>query len=101
MMHSCEQGEIRLILGKQHESLLSDKLVARLTTALNEYYGEAFKLKIKLSDDKPDSPAERQRRDIEQRQMEAEAAIASDPLVDDFKQHFDAEVIPGSIKPSQ
>ncbi len=101
MMHSCEQGEICLILGKQHESLLSDKLVARLTTALNEYYGEVFRLKIKLSDNKPDSPAERQRRDTEQRQMEAEAAIAADPLVDNFKQHFDAEVIPGSIKPSQ
>jgi len=101
MMRSCEHGEICLILARQHESLLSDKLIAKLTTALNEYYGEAFKLKIELTDDKPDSPAERQRRDTEQRQLEAEAAIAADPLVDDFKQHFDAEVIPGSIKPSQ
>lgn len=101
MMHSCEQGEIHLILARQHESLLSDKLVDKLTTALNEVYGDTLKLKIELSDDKPDSPAEQQRRDREQRQLEAEAAIAADPLVNDFKQHFDAEVIPGSIKPNQ
>ena len=99
MMHSYGSGEMRLMLAKQHESLLSDKLVGRLTKSLNEYYGEMFKLKIELSEDKPDSPAERQRRSREQRQLEAEASIASDPLVDDFKQHFDAEVIPGSIKP--
>jgi DNA polymerase-3 subunit gamma/tau len=99
MMHSYGSGEMRLMLAKQHESLLSDKLVDRLTKNLNEHYGETFKLKIELSEDKPDSPAERQRRSREQRQLEAEASIALDPLVDDFKRHFDAEVIPGSIKP--
>lgn len=101
MMRSYEHGEMRLILARQHESLLNDTLLARLTKALNEYYGEEFRLKIDLSDDKPDSPAERQRRDRDQRQLEAEAVIAADPLVNDFKQHFDAEVIPGSVKPSQ
>jgi DNA polymerase-3 subunit gamma/tau len=100
MMHSYEHGEMRLTLARQHDSLLSDALVGKLTKALNEYYGEAFKLKIDLSEDKPDSPAEQQRRNTEQRQLEAEAAIAADPLVNDFKQHFDAEVVPGSIKPS-
>ena len=45
------------------------------------------------------TPAQRQTEASHQRQLDAEAAIEEDPLVQSLKQQLGAEIIPGSVRP--
>lgn len=98
-LQNVEGGVVLLALSQRHDSLKNDSVVTKLEKALGKYYNEDIKLKILLTDEDMDSPAAREKRANEQRQLEAEASIASDPVVDELKEKFGAEVVPGSIKP--
>ncbi len=92
---------VTLTLEKRHESLKTDACVARLQAALAEHFGADIQLKVQLSEQSLDSPAERRRQQDAQRQHEAETAIAADPVVADLQKQFGADIIPGSITASQ
>ncbi len=101
ILQSVDDGLVTLALSQRHDSLKNDSVVGKLEKALGEYYNRAIRLKIVLTDEDPDSPAARQKREAEQRQLEAEAAIAADPVVAQLKEQLGAEVVPGSVKPIQ
>jgi DNA polymerase-3 subunit gamma/tau len=98
-LQDLSDGVVLLVLSQRHDSLKNDSVMAKLEKALGEYFNKPVKLKILLTEEDPDSPAARQKRENEQRQLEAEAAIASDPVVDQLKENLGAEVVPGSVKP--
>jgi DNA polymerase-3 subunit gamma/tau len=98
-LQNVDNGVVLLALSQRHDTLKNDSVVQKLQNALSKYYNEEVKVKILLTAEDPDSPAAREKRDNEQRQLEAEASIASDPVVDELKESLGAEVVPGSIKP--
>ncbi|HHJ19851.1 MAG TPA: DNA polymerase III subunit gamma/tau [Gammaproteobacteria bacterium] len=94
-----EGGVATLQLSSRHESLINDSVLGKISKALSDFQGSEVKVRVDLSAEKPDSPAEKLRRQAEQRQREAEASIEADPVVQNLKEVFNAEVVPGSVKP--
>ena len=106
LAHHCSlvarhEGRVELRLASQHESLLSDAALAKLGAALGEYWGRPVKVHVQIDEAAPDSPAARARREARARQLAAEAAIESDPVVKGLKETFEADLVPGSIQPEQ
>ncbi len=94
------QNVLTLGLSARHEGLQNATVTRKLEKALQTFFDNTdLKLRVELQAAEPDSPAARQKRAAEERQLAAEAAIASDPIVDALKTEFGAEIIPGSIKP--
>lgn len=94
--------EIRLALDKRNAHLLTDKLRARLTAALQERLGSAVKVQFQsaeaVPDKAPDTPAARQARSDDDELRRAREKIAADSNVQQMAELFGAEVIPESIR---
>lgn len=92
----------RLTLGidAAYEALAIDATLKRLGNALGPLLGVAgLKIKVERAAASADSPAARQRREADARQSAAEAAVASDPFVQQLIAEFGGRVVPGSIRP--
>jgi DNA polymerase-3 subunit gamma/tau len=73
----------------------------RLKAVLSEYAGRPLRLKFSVGDGTGMTPAEQEDRDKQEKQLQAIAAIESDPFVRDLVENFDARLIVSSIKPIQ
>ena len=51
------------------------------------------------SAEKIETPAQTQTRETNERQQQAEQAIEEDGFVQAMKENFNAEIVPGSVKP--
>jgi len=70
-----------------------------LQDALQKYRGSPLKLHISLQQTVVETPALQLAKEQQDRQQAAVDAIQSDPTIQALKDHFDARIIPGSIKP--
>jgi len=93
----------RLVFGLAPEDrmLVTERFKASLKQALEQHTSQSWHLTFRTMDEPetlqtPARTAEAQRA---RRQAEAEAAIESDPVVRDLRANFDAEIVPGSIRP--
>ncbi|UCB55265.1 MAG: DNA polymerase III subunit gamma/tau [Thiotrichales bacterium] len=92
---------IRLGLDKGHRQLLSSKAEKRLQQALGEYFDADIRLEIDTGADKSaETPAQAESRERDERQQQAEKSIEEDGFVQAMKETFNAEVIPGSVRPT-
>jgi DNA polymerase-3 subunit gamma/tau len=91
--------EIEFAIPKASRHLLGyqDKLKA----VLSDYAGRPLRLKFSVGDGTGMTPAEQEDREKQEKQMQAIAAIESDPFVRDLVENFDARLIVSSIKPIQ
>jgi DNA polymerase-3 subunit gamma/tau len=91
--------EIEFAIPKASRHLLGyqDKLKA----VLSDYAGRPLRLKFSIGDGTGMTPAEQEDREKQEKQMQAIAAIESDPFVRDLVENFDARLIVSSIKPIQ
>ncbi len=92
---------IRLGLDEGHKQLRNTKAEKRLQHALSEYFDANIRLEIE-SYNNPDfeTPAQAVARERNERQQKAEQSIDEDGFVQAMKENFNAEVIPGSVRPS-
>lgn len=93
--------EIELRLPEMHRHLLDRSYQGRLQAALQEHLGKPIRLKVSVGASTGLSPAERENREKQERQLQAVAAIESDPFVRELIENFDAKLIVSSIKPNQ
>ena len=92
---------IRLGLDEGHRQLINAKAEKRLQQALGEYFDANIRLEITThSDDNTETPAQAESREKGERQLQAEKSIEEDGFVRAMKETFNAEVVPGSIRPS-
>ena len=92
---------IRLGLGAGHKQLLSPKAEKRLQQALGEYFDASIHLVIEIyTDNNHETPAQTKAREKDERQLQAERSIEEDGFVQAMKETFNAEVIPGSVRPA-
>jgi DNA polymerase-3 subunit gamma/tau len=91
--------EIEFAIPKASRHLLGyqDKLKA----VLGEYAGRPLRLIFSVGDGTGMTPAEQEDREKQEKQLQAIAAIESDPFVRDLVENFDARLIVSSIKPIQ
>ncbi|MGK9064067.1 DNA polymerase III subunit gamma/tau [Stutzerimonas chloritidismutans] len=71
----------------------------RLNDALSEYHGRKLQLDIELQTPEQETPAQAAARRRNERQLEAERSIQSDPLVQQLMQQFAAVIREGTIEP--
>jgi DNA polymerase-3 subunit gamma/tau len=93
--------EIELRLPEMHRHLLDRSYQGRLQAALQEHLGKPVRLKVSVGATTGVSPAEMENREKQERQLQAVAAIESDPFVRELIENFDAKLIVSSIKPIQ
>ncbi len=96
---SLDGDALRLTLDVRHKHLNTEDLRRELETALRLQMGRELHLVIDVGIGSLDTPAAQALAAIDARQKAAEAAIAADPSVQAFQQHFGASIRAGSIKP--
>ena len=96
---SLEGDALRLTLDVRHKHLLTEEHRGELQKALRTQTGRELHLVIDVGIGALDTPAAQAAAALDARQKAAEAAIAEDPSVQAFQQHFGARVRAGSIKP--
>lgn len=93
-------NNIVLQIAGGHSNLINPKAKLRLQQALGEYFDIEAHLDIEVvSQTETESPAQTVQREALQRQDQAEQAINEDSFVQSLKDNFNAEVVPGSVKP--
>ena len=83
-----------------HSNLINPKAKQRLQQALGEYFNIEANLEIQVASQTiSESPAQTTQRETDQRQQQAVQSINEDSFTQALKDNFNAEVIPGSVKP--
>ncbi|HEB81403.1 MAG TPA: DNA polymerase III subunit gamma/tau [Gammaproteobacteria bacterium] len=91
---------IVLQIAQGHSNLINAKAKQRLQQALGEYFNIDAQLQIEVTGQTAaESPAQTIQRETRQRQQQAEQAITEDSFAQALKENFNAELVPGSVKP--
>jgi DNA polymerase-3 subunit gamma/tau len=103
-MQRRDGSKIVLHIASGHSNLINPKAQQRLQQALGEYFNIDAQLEINVvnkneSGSENESPAQAIQRETSQRQQQAVAAINEDSFTQSLKENFNAEIIPGSVKP--
>jgi DNA polymerase-3 subunit gamma/tau len=99
-MQQRDGCNILLQIASGHSNLINPKAKQRLQQALGEYFNIDAQLDIKVVDQvETESPAQTVQRETVERQEQAVASINEDSFTQTLKEQFNAEIIPGSVKP--
>jgi len=99
----ADDARVEFLIGRDDLMLVTDRFRASLARALQAYSGCERRVDFKPVDDDADLPTPA-RLDNDQRaraQADAETAVAEDPVVKRMQEKFDAEVVPGSVRPAK
>ncbi|NOR43329.1 MAG: DNA polymerase III subunit gamma/tau [Gammaproteobacteria bacterium] len=95
-----EGNDIILQIAAGHSNLINPKAKQRLQQALGEYFNIEARLEIEVVNKiEAESPAQTTQREIVQRQDQAVQSVNDDSFTRSLKENFNAEVVPGSVKP--
>ena len=95
-----EDNTVDLEIESGHSNLINPKAKQRLQQALGEYFNIDANLNIKIVQQiEAESPAKTVQRETSERQQQAEKSIDEDGFAQSLKEQFNAEIIPGSVKP--
>ncbi|MFI4922409.1 MAG: DNA polymerase III subunit gamma/tau C-terminal domain-containing protein, partial [Burkholderiales bacterium] len=92
---------LELRVPEPHKHLLEKSYQEKLKLALNDYFGKHMAVTFIVGSSSGNTPAEKEHREKQDRQMRAIEAIEKDPFVHELVENFDAKVIDSSIKPLQ
>ena len=98
-----DDNRVEFLLDRDDLMLVTDRFKASLAGALQAYSGCERRVEFKPLDDDSELPTPA-RLDNDQRaraQADAETAVAEDPVVKRMQEKFDAEVVPGSVRPAK
>jgi len=94
-----ESLHLQFILDHQQSTLYDTRHQQYLADLLTEYFGHPIEVTITLGDVPYETPSQIVIRQRQERQVQAEEAIANDPVVQQLQEMFDGKVVPESIKP--
>ncbi|MGS2718833.1 DNA polymerase III subunit gamma/tau [Eionea flava] len=90
---------LTFILDHQQSTLYDTKHQQYLADLLSDYFGQPIDVTITLGDVPYETPSQIVIRQRQERQAQAEAAIASDPVVQQLQETMGGHIVPESIKP--
>lgn len=96
---SKEGREIVLRVARGHQSLFTPTILTRLETALGNYYQTPIKIILNSEQFVEASPAQQKEQATQEKQQQAEAALQNDPMFQQLRQEFSAELVKNSIVP--
>lgn len=95
---SFEGDVLTLALKPEHEILCSDALCRQLQDKLGGAIGRKLRVRV-VHEAVAETPATRAAKVRSDAQAAAERALAEDPIIQDMRRQFGAEIIPESIRP--
>ncbi|MEL6722446.1 MAG: DNA polymerase III subunit gamma/tau [Pseudomonadota bacterium] len=99
-LQSWDGKTLHLLVQPQVASLIGSRSEQKLQQALKNYHGKPLKLRLTATQEQAvDSPVARQAAAQAERQRAAEQSMTQDPMVQALQQTFDAQIVPGSIRP--
>ncbi len=99
VLESEADGTLNLVLHESCAKLHNKEREAELKRALEQYYGRALKLNVRVGQPAAETPAQEKTRERNERQEAAERAIQTDPTVGALMEKFNARVVPGTVRP--
>ncbi|NEX19047.1 DNA polymerase III subunit gamma/tau [Thiorhodococcus mannitoliphagus] len=105
LAHNCgflelAGGKLMLTLDPAAQHLRVPSAESRLESALAEALGVAVKLEIQVARPREETLAQRRAREAGERQDAAVQALESDPVAQALRDDFEAEWVPGSMRPA-
>lgn len=91
--------DLNLRVAKGHLSLFTPSTISRIEAALTDFFESPVKLQVSAENALQASPAQQKNQLAEQKQQDAEAALTDDPVFQQLKSDFSAELIKNSIVP--
>ncbi len=98
-MKNFSTDNIELCVQAEHKHLLEKTYQDKIKKALSEHFGKPVRLKLSVGSVTGMTPAELDTREKQSKQLQAVAAIETDPFVRELVDNFDAKLIISSIKP--
>jgi DNA polymerase-3 subunit gamma/tau len=98
-LESQSNGEMVLVLEESHAKLFNKDRESELKSALEKFYGNPIRLKVRIGNHAVETPAKEKNRVMDEQYQAAAQAIAEDPNVRAFQDKFNARVNPASIRP--
>jgi DNA polymerase-3 subunit gamma/tau len=98
-LESSSPFELRLVIDRRNEPLLTDKLKGRLVEAIQRKMGSDVRVQIGVTDMTGETTAGRVAKQARNDLDDAKDAIESDPNVREFVDSFGGEIVPDSIQP--
>jgi DNA polymerase-3 subunit gamma/tau len=96
---SWDGKTLNLTLDSSRRQLRVGQSEMRLLQAIKKQLGDSVQLLITEAVPQQETPAMREKRELEERQAQAESSMAADPMVKEMEQRFDAKLMPESIRP--
>lgn len=96
---SKEGRNIVLRVSKGHQSLFTPTVLARIETALGNHYQGVVKITLNSDQSVHSSPAQQKEQTTQKKQQIAETALQNDPMFQQLRQEFSAELVKNSIVP--
>ena len=98
---AIEDRLVRLAIAPAHEHLADGMFVGELEKRIGGVLGRDIRIKFERADENAlaQTPAQQRARADSARQSAAEESMRGDPLVRSMIDAFDAQVIPGSVRP--
>jgi DNA polymerase-3 subunit gamma/tau len=99
---AADDARVEFRAARDDLMLVTDRFKASLGKALAEQTGLERRLEFRTAGDEEElvTPAKLDSDDRARAQADAEAAVAADPVVRRMQDKFDAEVVPGSVRPA-
>ena len=98
-MKNFSTDNIELCVQVEHKHLLEKTYQDKIKNALSEHFGKPVQLKFSAGSVNGMTPAKLDTREKQTKQLQAVAAIETDPFVRELVDNFDAKLIISSIKP--
>ncbi|MFO7762354.1 MAG: DNA polymerase III subunit gamma/tau [Wenzhouxiangellaceae bacterium] len=97
-----DDDRVEFRLARDDLMLVTDRFKASLARALQAYSGRERRVEFKPVGDDSQllTPARLENDERARAQADAETAVAQDPVVQRMQEKFDAEVVPGSVRPA-
>ena len=96
---SWDGKTLNLTLDSSRRQLRVGQSEMRLLEGIRKQLGESVQLSITEAVPQQETPAMREKRELEERQAEAETSMAVDPMVREMEERFGAKLMPESIRP--
>lgn len=104
LRHCCIDGvdntTITLSVDDDIAHLRNSTTDTQLTSALQARYGKGITVKFIVKSNLADSPASQETARVNARVEQAQNDLLGDPVVRQLQERFDAQIVPGSIKPN-
>lgn len=94
-----QEDRLSFTLDEQQSTLYDTSHQQRLADLLSDYFEHPLEVEINLGTPQTETPSQTIVRRQKERQLQAEAAIRSDPVVQQLQETFGAVIVDDSIKP--